>query len=435
MEKQNSKNLKIAIVGLGYVGLPLAVFFGKANFHVIAYDKDSQKIQQLREGIEKMGEVSPEQLAEAKLDLTDDPSRLREASIIIVAVPTPVTSANIPDMSILRAATKTVGQNLAKGATVVFESTVYPGATEEVCVPIIEQESGFRLNQDFSVGYSPERVNPGDKEHTIDKIVKVVSASNPLALKKIINLYSSIVKAGIHVAPNIKTAEAAKVIENCQRDLNIALMNELSLICEKIGIRTMDVIDAATTKWNIHRYTPGLVGGHCIGVDPYYLVYKAEQLGIHPQVLSAGRRVNDFMASHLTNLVIKAMIATDKKIKGARVLVLGLTFKENVKDVRNSKIAKTIEELTDLGVQVVGCDPMIEKTDLRDYPTIEFRPSIPRPTDRFEAVILSVGHDCFKKITPYLLRKWHHDKPIALVDARNFFPADIVSKNGVYLSL
>lgn len=429
----SSKKPVVAVVGLGYVGLPLAVEFGKKGYSVIGFDKSETKITELKAGIESMNEVDPSELKRAKLQLTDDPAELKRAEVIIVAVPTPVTKTNIPDMSILHAAARVTGQNMSRGVIVTFESTVYPGATEDECVPILEEESGLKFGRDFTVGYSPERVNPGDKSHTIDKIVKVVSASDKKTLKKLSELYGSIVKAGIHQAPNIKTAETSKVIENCQRDLNIAMMNELSLICQKLGIRTVDVIDAATTKWNIHRYTPGLVGGHCIGVDPYYLVHKAHELGVHAEVLTAGRRINDSMPLHVAQMTIKALSEADKNIRNAKVLVMGLTFKENVKDTRNAKIALTIEELQRYGVRVIGHDPLIEEGDLHEYPPIEFHRRLPAGL-KVDAIILAAGHDQFRKLRPVDIRKLHDPKLPVMIDVRNFFPATIVG-NGVYKTL
>lgn len=424
----------LAIVGLGYVGLPLAVEFGKKGFHTIGYDKSKRKIDELKLGLERMREVKPEELAKAKLDLTDSAKRLKEADIIIVAVPTPVNEANIPDMSILHTASRSVGRNMRKGVIVTFESTVYPGATEEECVPILEKESGLKFGKDFTVGYSPERVNPGDKNHTIPKIVKIVSGSDEKTLKILTKLYGSIVTAGIHQAPNIKTAETAKVIENCQRDLNIALMNELSLICERLGIKTMDVIDAATTKWNIHRYTPGLVGGHCIGIDPYYLVYKAEKLGIHPQVIAAGRRINDSMPIKVAQMVLEGLIEADKNIKGAKILVLGLTFKENVRDARNSRIGLTIAELQRYGLEIIGHDPLLEERDLTEHPVMTFYQDLPRDLS-VDGIILAAGHQPFSKLDATDIQKFHGKSRPVVVDVRNFFEPSIVGADGIYKSL
>lgn len=434
-KKMNNKlkDKQLAVVGLGYVGLPLAVQFGRAGFKVIGYDKSERKINELKQGIESMDEVDVSELKKAKLELTNDATEIKRADIVIVAVPTPVTKTNIPDMSILHAASRDVGQNLKKGAIVTFESTVYPGATEDECVPILEQESGLKFGRDFTVGYSPERVNPGDKNHTIDKIVKVVSASDASTLKILSELYGSVVTAGIHQAPNIKTAETSKVIENCQRDLNIAMMNELSLICERLGIRTLDVIDAATTKWNIHRYTPGLVGGHCIGVDPYYLVYKASELGIHAEVLTAGRRINDSMPVHVAQMTIEGLAEAEKNIKNAKVLVLGLTFKENVKDTRNAKIALTITELQRYGVEVIGHDPLIEEEDIHEYPPIKFYKKLPADL-KVDAIILAASHDVFSKLNAAAIAKLHGSKLPVVIDVRNFLSPKIAGK-GIYKTL
>ncbi|HSX42276.1 MAG TPA: nucleotide sugar dehydrogenase [Candidatus Saccharimonadales bacterium] len=429
-----AKKLTVAVVGLGYVGLPLAVEFGQKKYHVIGYDYNAQKIKELKAGVENMGEVDPKELGKAKLDLTTNPKRLKEADVIIVAVPTPVDAFNTPDMSILHAATAVAGRHMKKGAIVTFESTVYPGATEDECVPILEEESGLKFGRDFTVGYSPERVNPGDKNHTIPKIIKVVSASDPATLKILSQLYGSVVTAGIHEAPNIKTAEASKVIENCQRDINIALMNELSIICQKLGIRTMDVIDAATTKWNIHRYTPGLVGGHCIGVDPYYLVHKAKQLGIHTEVLTAGRRLNDSMPIHAAHLVIEGLIEADRPIKNARVMVMGLTFKENVKDTRNAKITKTIEELQRLKVHVIGHDPLIDEADLHEYPDIEFVKELPNDFS-IDAAVLAAGHREFASFNQKRFSRLFQPNLPVVVDVRSFFQPSIVGVDGIYKSL
>lgn len=429
-----NKKPTLAVVGLGYVGLPLAVEFGLKGYTVIGYDYNQEKVNQLKSGVERMGEVEPAELKKAKLDLTSNAERLKEADIIIVAVPTPVNDVNIPDMSILHAAAKTVGQNMKSGAIITFESTVYPGATEEECVPILEKESGLRFGRDFTVGYSPERVNPGDKEHTIPKIIKVVSASDEKTLKTLSQLYGAIVTAGIHQAPNIKTAETAKVMENCQRDLNIALVNELSLICKRLGIRTLDVIDAATTKWNIHRYTPGLVGGHCIGVDPYYLVHKAKQLGLHTEVLTAGRRLNDSMPLHAAQLVIESLIEADRPIKGARVLIMGLTFKENVRDTRNAKITKTIEELQRLRVKIIGYDPLVELEDLHEYPEIEFINQLPEGLT-IDAALLAAGHNEFSSFTPKSFAGLFTVGVPVLVDIKSFFTPEIVGVDGIYKSL
>jgi len=348
----------IAVIGLGYVGLPLAVEFGK-KFKTIGFDLSADKVAAYRDFVDPTGEVSSEDLRAAiHLGCHSDPASIREADFIVVAVPTPVDTAHKPDFTPLIRSSETVGRNLKRGAVVVFESTVYPGATEEVCIPIIERESGLKWKQDFFVGYSPERINPGDKERTVTKIVKVVSGDTPETLAKVKEVYGAIIDAGVYPASSIKVAEAAKVIENTQRDLNIALMNELAVIFHKIGIDTTEVLQAAGTKWNFLPFRPGLVGGHCIGVDPYYLTHKAEMLGHHPQVILAGRRINDSMGKYVAEQTVKQMIQAGHSIRGCDVIVLGLTFKENCPDLRNSKVIDVIRELESFGCSVHVHDPV-----------------------------------------------------------------------------
>jgi UDP-N-acetyl-D-galactosamine dehydrogenase len=355
-----SQNTVIAIVGLGYVGLPLAVEFGK-KYRTLGYDLSEIKVVNYRNCVDSTGEVSAESFKAAiKLAVSTDPAIIGEADIIVVAVPTPVDAAHIPDFTPLVSSSITVGKNMKRGAIVIYESTVYPGATEEVCIPLLEEHSGMRWKQGFHVGYSPERVNPGDKERTITKIVKVVSGDDESTLATVSDLYASVISAGVHRATSIKVAEAAKVIENTQRDLNIALMNELAIIFDKIGIDTLEVLEAAGTKWNFLPFRPGLVGGHCIGVDPYYLTHKAEMLGYHPQVILAGRRINDGMAAYVAQQTVKQMIDSGSCIKGSKVIVLGLTFKENCPDLRNSKVADMARELQDYGCEVSVHDPIAE---------------------------------------------------------------------------
>jgi UDP-N-acetyl-D-galactosamine dehydrogenase len=353
-----TSSLTIAVVGLGYVGLPLAVEFGKKQ-KTIGFDLSQDKVAAYKKGIDPTGEVSPEQLkASVKLLCTTDACELNAADVIIIAVPTPVDDAHIPDFSPLIGASRSVGRHMKKGCIVVYESTVYPGATEEVCIPVLEKESGLIWRQDFHVGYSPERINPGDKERTLTKITKVVSGDDAATLRTVGDLYASIVTAGVHRASSIRVAEAAKVIENTQRDLNIALMNELAIIFERIGIDTMEVLEAAGTKWNFLKFKPGLVGGHCIGVDPYYLTHKAEKLGYHPEVILAGRRINDGMGKFIAEKTVKQMLRQNLSPKGAKVLVLGLTFKENCPDLRNSKVIDIIRELREYGCDVLVHDPL-----------------------------------------------------------------------------
>ena len=352
------EDIKVAVVGLGYVGLPLAVEFGK-KYSTVGYDLSERKVASYRTFCDPTGEVSSEELrAATRLTVSTDPSALRDADVIIIAVPTPVDAAHIPDFSPLVGASTTVGQHMKRGAVVVYESTVYPGATEEVCVPLLVQHSGLQWKDGFHVGYSPERVSPGDKDRTITRIVKVVSGDDAPTLQLVGDLYESVITAGVYRASSIKVAEAAKVIENTQRDLNIALMNELAIIFDKIGIDTLEVLRAAGTKWNFLSFRPGLVGGHCIGVDPYYLTHKAEMLGYHPQVILAGRRINDGMAAYVAQQTIKQMTQAGCPIKGSRVIVLGLTFKENCPDLRNSQVAGVVRELQDYGCEVAVHDPI-----------------------------------------------------------------------------
>lgn len=383
--------MKIAVVGLGYVGLPLAVEFGK-KFDVIGFDLSASKIESYRRFIDPMNEVPTADLrAATRLQVTTDPAGLSEADYIIVAVPTPVDNANQPDFSPLVSSSTTVGRHMKRDAIVIYESTVYPGATEDICIPVLEKESGLKWKKDFHIGYSPERVNPGDKERTITKITKVVSGDDADTLEKVAKLYEAVIQAGVHRATSIKVAEAAKVIENTQRDLNIALMNELSIIFGKMGIDTLEVLQAAGTKWNFLPFRPGLVGGHCIGVDPYYLTHKAEMLGYHPQVILAGRRINDGMSSYIAKQTIKQMIHADSVIKGSKVVVLGLTFKEDCPDLRNSKVANLIGELKDFGCEVMVHDPLAESEEARHEYGISLTPwdELPKNAD---AVVVAVKH-------------------------------------------
>jgi UDP-N-acetyl-D-galactosamine dehydrogenase len=388
----------LAVIGLGYVGLPLAVEFGK-RYPTIGLDLSAEKIEAYRRHVDPTGEVSGDELRAASLlQPTTDPAALREADFIVVAVPTPVDQAHIPDLSPLVGASTTVGRNLKPGAIVVFESTVYPGATEEVCIPLIEQHSGLRWKRDFFVGYSPERINPGDKVHTLTRIVKVVSGDTPQTLDQVAEVYGSIIEAGVHRASSIKVAEAAKVIENTQRDLNIALVNELSLIFHRIGIDTHEVLQAAGTKWNFLPFRPGLVGGHCIGVDPYYLTHKAESLGYHPQVILAGRRINDGMGKYIAEQTVKQMIQAGHVVKGADVAVLGLTFKENCPDLRNSKVIDVVHELASYGCRVHVHDPVAQPAEARHEYGVELTPWEALP--RASAVVAAVAHDALVRRTP-----------------------------------
>ncbi len=365
MTEQQSRS--IAVVGLGYVGLPIAVAFGKRG-PVIGFDVNKKKIDELLKGIDRTGEVSKSDLASAQVRYTSEPTDLKGADFIIVAVPTPINEALQPDLTALQKASELIGRNLSQGSIVVYESTVYPGATEEVCLPILERTSGMKAGVDFKLGYSPERINPGDKEHTLEKITKVVSAQDLESLNIVADTYSLVVKAGIHRASSIKVAEAAKVIENTQRDLNIALMNELSLIFHRLGVDTKSVLEAAGTKWNFLKFSPGLVGGHCIGVDPYYLTSKAESVGYHPEVILAGRRINNGMGKFVAEHTVKLLSQLSRPINRLKVGVLGLTFKENVPDLRNSKVPDIIHELCEYGIEVLVHDPIAEAEEaLAEY--------------------------------------------------------------------
>jgi UDP-N-acetyl-D-galactosamine dehydrogenase len=392
-----SENTVIAVLGLGYVGLPLAVEFGK-KYKTIGYDLSEAKVAAYHNFIDPTREVSQDDLKAAiHLQCTIEPSCLAIADFLVVAVPTPVNEAHIPDFAPLISASATAGMYMKPGAIVVYESTVYPGATEEVCIPVLEKYSGLKWQKDFHVAYSPERINPGDKHHTLTKIQKIVSGDNSLTLDKVSALYRSVITAGVHQASSIKVAEAAKVIENAQRDLNIALMNELAIIFDRMGIDTSEVLEAAGTKWNFLKFKPGLVGGHCIGVDPYYLTHKAEMLGYHPQVILAGRRINDGMGKFIAEKTVKLMIQAGASVKGAKVIVLGLTFKEDCPDLRNSKVIDVIRELRDYGCEVTVHDPLADDADaMREY-GVGLMPweNIHKEAD---ALVIAVAHTQYKEM-------------------------------------
>lgn len=383
-----NKEAKLALVGLGYVGLPIALEFAK-KISVVGFDINERRLAKMREKVDPSNELGREIFENSDIVFTSSLDVLREASFFIVAVPTPIDKFNQPDLSPLLSASRTVGMALKKGDYVVYESTVYPGCTEEDCVPVLEEVSGLRAGVDFKIGYSPERINPGDKVHTLANTVKIVSGCDAPALDTIAKVYELVVKPGVHRAPNIKVAEAGKIIENTQRDVNIALMNELSIIFSRIGINTYDVLEAAGTKWNFLKFYPGLVGGHCIGVDPYYLVHKAKELKYHPQMINAGRFVNDSMGGYIAKKIVKKMIAMGKNILGARVLVMGVTFKEDVSDIRNSKVVDIVRELKDFGVDVDVTDPHADSEEvLHEY---GFK-LIEEPRANYDAVIVAVSH-------------------------------------------
>ncbi len=395
MEFKLKKDTTIAVVGLGYVGLPLAVHFG-AKYKTIGFDLKQSIVENSLAHKDPTGEVDAEEFQKATyFTPTTDPKLMSDADIIVVAVPTPIDKARRPDLFPVESASRTVGQVMKKGCIVVFESTVYPGVTEDICVPILEKESGLTWKKDFHVGYSPERINPGDKEHTLTKIVKVVSGDDAATLETVAALYESIVEAGVHRTHNIKEAEAAKVIENTQRDLNIALMNELALIFDRLGIDTKNVLEAAGSKWNFLKFSPGLVGGHCIGVDPYYLTYKAQSEGYHPEVILAGRRINDDMGKFVVEKTIKLMIESSQHIKGTKVGVLGLTFKEDCPDLRNTRVVDIIRELDSYGCEVLVHDPMADSTEAQQYYNVKLSPW--EDLQDLGALIIAVPHRWYKR--------------------------------------
>ncbi|CAM4282527.1 nucleotide sugar dehydrogenase [Lacicoccus alkaliphilus] len=391
-EKLQAKEEAISVIGLGYVGLPLAVEFAK-QYDVIGYDVNEDKLEQYRNGTDVTDEVGDESLHQSTMQFTSDESDLKKSKFLVVSVPTPINTDKTPNLKPVISASETAGRNLTKGAIVVYESTVYPGTTEEICIPILEEASGLKFGEDFKVGYSPERINPGDRENTLTQIVKVVSGSDAEALQEISAIYSSIIEAGVHEAESIKVAEASKVIENSQRDINIAFMNELSMVFNKMDINTNAVLEAAGTKWNFLKFTPGLVGGHCIGVDPYYFTYKAEQLGYHSQIILSGRKVNDDMGKYIASNIIKQMIKAGQQISDSRVAVLGLTFKENVSDVRNTKVTDIIDELEDYGVEVLVHDPVAVPEDVKRDLGIELVGDA--DLNDLDCVVLTVPHKAY----------------------------------------
>ena len=395
-EKIVNREEKLSLVGLGYVGMPIAVAFAK-KVDVIGFDTNSAKIELYKNGIDPTNEVGNDVIANTTVQFTDDETQLRNARFHIVAVPTPVNDDHTPDLTPVEGASRIVGRNLTKGSIVVYESTVYPGVTEEVCVPILEKESGMKCGVDFKVGYSPERINPGDKVHRLETIIKIVSGMDEETLDTVAKVYELVVEAGVHRAGSIKVAEAAKVIENSQRDINIAFMNELSIIFNKMGIDTRSVLEAAGTKWNFLKFVPGLVGGHCIGVDPYYLTYKAEQLGYHSQIILAGRRINDDMGKYVAENVVKKLIAADVPVKGAKIAILGFTFKENCPDTRNTKVIDIYRELQEYGITPVVADPAADAAEAKRLYGIQFA-DVADVKD-MDAVILAVSHEQFKGLS------------------------------------
>ncbi len=416
IDKKNS----LSVIGLGYVGLPIALEFAR-KMKVVGFDIRQDRVELMRKNIDPSKELEPSDFTGCDILFTSNPEDLRKATFHIVAVPTPINKHNLPDLGPLLNASHTVGKILKKGDYVVFESTVYPGCTEDDCVPILEKESGLKFNVDFKVGYSPERINPGDKEHTLTKILKIVSGSDNEALKVISSVYESIIKAGIYKASSIKVAEAAKIIENTQRDVNIALMNELSLIFNRLNINTFEVLEAAGTKWNFLRFFPGLVGGHCIGVDPYYLTYKATELGYHSKIITGGRVINDGMAPYIARQVVKKLISRNHKINGSRILVMGATFKENVSDIRNSKVADLVNELKSFSINVEVVDPYASSNELLHeygYGLVE------KPKGKYEAVIVAVNHAPFLQLDEKYFRSITLDSSL-FVDVKGVFRGKI----------
>ncbi|WP_320170855.1 nucleotide sugar dehydrogenase [Maridesulfovibrio sp.] len=427
-EDIKDRKVSIGVVGLGYVGLPLAVALGR-HFKVMGVDISEQRVKELRTGYDRTNEVLETDFHNY-VEFSSDPSVLKDCGVIIVAVPTPIDEARNPDLKPVVGATAMVGENMSAGSVVVYESTVYPGLTEDICVPLLEEKSGMKYGDDFGVGYSPERINPGDRKHTLQTIVKVVSGNTEEVAELLDKLYSTVVTAGTHRASCIKVAEAAKVIENTQRDLNIALMNELSMIFDRMGIDTLDVLEAAGTKWNFLPFRPGLVGGHCIGVDPYYLTTKAESIGYHPQVILAGRKINDSVGKFIADTTVKQMINGDSRVKNARVGVLGLTFKENVPDLRNTKVVDVVSELESFGVNVLVHDAYadpeeaVEEYGLKTVPFEEFHD--------LEAVILAVSHDEYRSISLDEIKSWFSRPDDALIiDVKCFFERNELEEAGI----
>ena len=419
----------IAIVGLGYVGTPLAVEFGKIAGKIIGFDIKKQRIDELLNANDITGEITAEDLKNSRIDFTSDPKRLREASVIIVAVPTPIDKYKIPDLKPLESASRIVGENIQRGSVVVYESTVYPGVTEDICVPIIEQCSGLKCGIDFSIGYSPERINPGDKEHSLTNIIKVVAGGDKETTELLAKIYGLVVKAGIHKAPDIRTAEAAKVIENIQRDLNIALINELAIIFHKLGLDTRDVLDAASTKWNFLRFEPGLVGGHCIGVDPYYLTFKAQSIGYHPEVILSGRRINDSMGKYIAEQAIKHLIKSNKAVKGSKILILGFTFKDNVKDIRNTRVIDIYNELKEYGVEPYVHDPHASLKDVSAEYGIKLMQT-PEEKCPFDGIIIAVKHREYANYSMEYLKGLCNSNA-SLIDVRGIYRKDEALEAGL----
>ena len=417
-EKIIEKKERISVIGLGYIGLPLAISFAK-KVEVMGFDINEEKVKDYKKGIDSTNEVGNKSLRETTAFLTSNEKELQKAKFHIIAVPTPINPDKTPNLDAVIGASKIVGRNLIKGSIVVYESTVYPGVTEDICKPLLEKESGLKCGIDFKIGYSPERINPGDRLHRLEKIKKVVSGMDEETLDIIAKVYGLIIKAGIYRAESIKVAEAAKVIENSQRDINIAFMNELSIIFNKLGIDTQAVLRAAGTKWNFLKFTPGLVGGHCIGVDPYYLTYKAEQIGYHSQIILAGRKINDDMGKYVAENTLKLLIKADRQIKGCKVVIMGITFKENCPDIRNSRVIDIIDELREYGIGIKVVDPLAEESEVQKEYGIKL--SKLEDVADVDAIIFAVPHEKFKDITLKDLKKIYRDDKLVLIDIKGIF--------------
>ena len=421
---------KISVVGLGYVGMPIAVAFAK-KIDVVGFDLDKKKIELYKSGIDPTNEVGNDEIKRTTVDFTEDESKLKQAKFHIVAVPTPVNLDKTPVLSPVEGASKTVGRNLTKGSIVVYESTVYPGVTEDICVPILEKESGLKCGVDFKVGYSPERINPGDKIHRLENITKIVSGMDDETLDEIAKVYELVIEAGVHRAGTIKVAEAAKVVENSQRDINIAFMNELAMVFDRMGIDTKQVIDAMNTKWNALRFTPGLVGGHCIGVDPYYFVYEAEKLGYHSQIILSGRKINDGMGKFIADAIIKKLILANKVVRKAKVVILGITFKENTPDTRNSKVADIIDSLREYGIEPIVADPQADAEEVKHEYGIELTDI--KEIKNADCLVLAVAHDTFKEMSLDTIDSLYGDfenKDKVLIDVKSIFDRNEIQQRG-----
>ncbi|MGM0867035.1 MAG: nucleotide sugar dehydrogenase [Bacillota bacterium] len=429
-EKLVNKEEKIAVVGLGYVGMPIAVAFAK-KVNVIGLDLNTQKIEQYKNGIDPTNEVGNEAIRQTTIDFTSDPAKLQEAKFLVVAVPTPVNADKTPDLSPIEGVSRTIGKNLSKGSIVVYESTVYPGVTEDICVPILERESGLKCGVDFKVGYSPERINPGDKVHRLENIIKIVSGMDKESLEEISKVYELVVEVGVHRASTIKVAEAAKVVENSQRDINIAFMNELAMVFDRMGIDTQEVVEAMNTKWNALKFTPGLVGGHCIGVDPYYFLYEAEKLGYHSQIILSGRKINDGMGAFVADAIIKELILANKVVKKAKVVILGITFKENCPDTRNSKVEDILKRLNDYEIEPTVVDPYADPADAKTEYGVDLVPF--DMVNDADCLVFAVAHDIFMDITleqvDGMFGEFPNDEKV-IVDVKSILDKEKIKKVG-----